>query len=443
MDKFNLTTILTAPRVGSDHNPLILDTGISQCTQHHFFRFNAHWLHQTGFSDWVKSKWPDRYRVDPLDHWHIVSGKLRRAIKGWGQNIDSQQRRIKQDILGKIELLDEQSDTRSLTMSEWEERYSLDRDLQQILADEELQWQRRGGEKWLLEGGSNSNYFHKYANGRKRKMRVSMLEVDGHEVVDPTCLKNHITKYYEQLFGKAVTANMHLEPDMWPPEQQIQQSENEFLTRPFSLEEVDKTMKEMKNNTTPGPDGFSVEFYKAFWPQIRELIKELWDCLHDSHLELSRLNYGVIILIPKVKPAINVKQFRPICLLNVIYKIITKELTIMLIAVVDKVISPFQTAFLLGRSILDGVVILQEILHELRSKKAAGVILILDLEKAYDKVSWDFLEETLQRKGFSETWIRWVNQAVRGGKVCIDLNGERGEYFRSFKGLRQGDPSSP
>jgi exonuclease III len=149
-DKFNLTTDLTAPRVGSDHNPLILDTGVSQCTQHHFFRFNAHWLHQTGFSDWVKSKWPDRYKVDPLDHWHIVSGKLRRAIKGWGQNIDSQQRRIKQDTLGKIELLDEQSATRSLMMSEWEERYSLDRDLQQILADEELQWQRRGGEKWFF-----------------------------------------------------------------------------------------------------------------------------------------------------------------------------------------------------------------------------------------------------------------------------------------------------
>jgi len=55
-----------------------------------------------------------------------------------------------------------------------------------------------------------------------------------------------------------------------------------------------------------------------------------------------------------------------------------------------------------------------------------------------DEVSWDFLEETLQRKGFSETWIHWINQAVRGGKVCIDFNGDRGEYFRSSKGLRQG-----
>lgn len=110
----------------------------------------------------------------------------------------------------------------------------------------------------------------------------------------------------------------------------------------------------MKNNTAPGPNGFFVEFFKAFWTQIRGLIKELLDCLHAGHLELWRLNYGVIILIPKVKPAINVKPFRPICLLNVIYKLINKTLTIRLTAVVDKVISPFQTAFLPGRNILEG-----------------------------------------------------------------------------------------
>ena len=125
----------------------------------------------------------------------------------------------------------------------------------------------------------------------------------------------------------------------------------------------------MKNNTAPGPDGFTVEFYKAFWPSIREDVKEMLDNLYEGHLELWRLNYGVIILIPKVKPAINVKQFRPICLLNVIYKIITKTLTIRLTAVIDKIISPYQTAFILGRNILEGVVILQEILHELKSKK--------------------------------------------------------------------------
>ena len=66
--------------------------------------------------------------------------------------------------------LDEWSDSRDLSLAEWEERYILDMSLQHILTDEEIQWLRRGGEKWLLQGDSISNYFHKCANGRKRKM---------------------------------------------------------------------------------------------------------------------------------------------------------------------------------------------------------------------------------------------------------------------------------
>jgi hypothetical protein len=274
-------------------------------------------------------------------------------------------------------------------------------------------------------------------------MQINMLEVDGQEVVDPKILKDHVTDYYKQLFGSVKVVDMHLDAGLWPAHRQVQQADNEFLTRPFTLEELDATIRDMKNNTVPGPDGFSIEFFKAFWPLIKGDIKEMLDKLHAGQLELWRLNYGVIILLPKVKPAINIKQFRPICLLNVIYKIITKTLTLRLTAVIDKVISPFQTAFIPGRNILDGVVILQEAMHGLRSSKSSGVIIKLDFEKAYDKVNWNFLEEVLNRKGFADTWIQWINKAVRGGRVCIDINGERGEYFRSYKGLRQGDPLSP
>jgi hypothetical protein len=167
-------------------------------------------------------------------------------------------------------------------------------------------------------------------------------------------------------------ADIHLDLGLWPTNQRIQQRDNEFLTRPFTLEELDVTIREMKNNTAPGPDGFSVEFFKAFSPWIRGDIKEILDCLHAGHLELWHLNYGVIILLPKVKPAVTIKQFRSICLLNVIYKIITKTLTIRLTSVIDKVISPYQIAFIPSRNIL-GVVILQEVMHEVRSTKSSGV----------------------------------------------------------------------
>jgi len=161
-----------------------------------------------------------------------------------------------------------------------------------MLTDEKMQWQRRGGEKWLLAGDSNSSYFHKCANGRRRKMHISMLEVDGQETVDPQSLRSHITDYYKSLFGSEKVADMHLEANLCPSSQQIHQEDNEFLTRPFTLDELDMVIRDMKNNTSLGPDGYSVEFYKAFWHLIRDDIKEMLDKLSDGHLELWRLNYG-------------------------------------------------------------------------------------------------------------------------------------------------------
>jgi hypothetical protein len=66
----------------------------------------------------------------------------------------------------------------------------------------------------------------------------------------------------------------------------------------------------------------------------------------------------------------------------------------------------------------------------------------LDFEKAYDKVQWS-LKQTLQNKAFCEQWVNWISLAVETGKVCINFNGENGDYFRSFWGVRQGDPLSP
>ena len=388
-DRFNLASVLTAPRLGSDHNPLIVDTNneIRVINRGYYFRYSAHWAKQDGFCDWVQSKWPYRVKVNPLDHWHIVSSKLRRAIKGWGQNVDSYQKRYKMEIMKRITELDEISENRELAQLEWEERYMLEKEILKVLSDEEIQWQRKGGEKWLLDGDRNTGYFHKRATGRKKKMHISALEQGDQMLNTPKQLKKHITDYYKSLFGKVEMADIHLEADMWPAEQRSSHVENEGLVRKFSFEELDFAIKEMKNNTAPGLDGFSVEFFKTFWSLIRGNIKEMLDQLHSGHLELWRLNYGVIILLPKVKPAIHIKQFRPICLLNVIYKIITKVLTVRLTKVMDKLISPFQIAFIPGRNILEGVVIVQEVLHELKVLKTAGVILKLDFEKAYDKVS--------------------------------------------------------
>jgi len=127
-----------------------------------------------------------------------------------------------------------------------------------------------------------------------------------------------------------------------------------------------------------------------------------------GHLNLDRLNYAVITLIPKEPEAKLLKKFRPISLLNCSFKIFGKALNNRLIRVADRLISKNQYAFINGRFILESVVIAHEIIHDIYKNKDSGVVLKLDYEKAYDRVSWSFLEEMLISRGFGEKWVKWV-----------------------------------
>jgi hypothetical protein len=126
----------------------------------------------------------------------------------------------------------------------------------------------------------------------------------------------------------------------------------------------------------------------------------MFDKFYKGEVNLTRLNYWLISLIPKLKEANFIKQYRPICLLGIDYKWFTKVLTRMT-AVAEFIISKTQIIFLLGRNILEGVTILHETLYEMRRKKMKGVIMKLHFEKAYDKVSWLFLNGSIGEEKLS------------------------------------------
>jgi hypothetical protein len=102
----------------------------------------------------------------------------------------------------------------------------------------------------------------------------------------------------------------------------------------------------MKPNKAPGPDGFPAEFYQRFWEVIKYDLMDLFKEFHEGTLPLFHLNYGVITLLPKQKESTNIKQFRPICLLNVSFKIFTKVAVRRLAKVIGKIVSVSQTAFM-------------------------------------------------------------------------------------------------
>jgi hypothetical protein len=215
------------------------------------------------------------------------------------------------------------------------------------------------------------------------------------------------------------------------------------LNESFSESEIKNALDCMVRNKAPGPDGIPVEFYQSCWNIVKYDIMHLFNDWHCGNLNLYRLNFGMIILLQKTADADVIQKYRPICLLQVLYKLITKVATLRVEPYMGKLISSCQTAFIKGRNIMDGVMSLHEILHEARRKKQQGVVLKLDFEKAYDKVDWDYLMKCIAQKGFCEEWCGKINSILRNGTLCVKINNTRGKDFGSHRGVRQGDPFSP
>jgi hypothetical protein len=211
--------------------------------------------------------------------------------------------------------------------------------LEEIYKFEEIQWQRRRGVKWILQGDTNSRYFHSKANGRKKKCTIFAIEGGDGEIREPKEIRAHVENYYKNLFGKEQEGSISLGENFWNESGRLPDEEAQELVKPFTSKELEEALKDMDANSAPGPDGLPVGFYREFWNEIKSIMLEMFQNLYRGRLNLSRLNYGMISLIPKIKEANDIRQYRPICLLNVDYKWFTKVLTMRLTPYAEKIIS--------------------------------------------------------------------------------------------------------
>jgi hypothetical protein len=171
----------------------------------------------------------------------------------------------------------------------------------------------------------NTRYFHSVANGRHRKKRIHSLVQDEGTIEGLDNLKKNITNYYMNLFGAPDEGTFFMDESQTVDIPQVSIKENNLLTDEYSEEEVRKAIFQMEHNKAPGPDGFPAEFNQTFWDTIKGDLLDLFSSLHAGQLESFCLNFGEIVLLPKVNEAERIQQYRPIYLLNVSFKIFTKS----------------------------------------------------------------------------------------------------------------------
>ena len=261
---YPLSLVTSLTRSGSDHCAIVVNLGNQPLRKTRLFRMETTWFSRPGFKDMVKTKWPARNHRSVLDFWKVQQCELRKFLRGWAKDDNGEFFRIKNDLLCELDKLNEEGDEGLLVEEDWKRRYQIEENLSRIYAEEELYWQRRGGEQWLLKGDCNTSFFHSVANGRRRKTTILSLEDEGLVIEDTAQLRNHINGFYKNLFGFEPVSAVRIDPRLWDTEEKLSEGDRVELGKPFSMEEIEFAVKTMKTNTAPGPDGFSVQFYKEF-----------------------------------------------------------------------------------------------------------------------------------------------------------------------------------
>ncbi|XP_074315221.1 uncharacterized protein LOC141651405 [Silene latifolia] len=218
----------------------------------------------------------------------------------------------------------------------------------------------------------------------------------------------------------------------------------QLLLSPVTNEEIKKAMFSIPNHKAAGPDGYSSAFFKDVWDIVGDAVCLAIKDFFQTGKRLKQLNHTLISLIPKCAMPQNVTQFRPISCCNVVYKCISKLLCARLAWVLPELISDSQGGFMKGRSIVENILICQDIVRLYNRKSVSSRFLMkVDLKKAYDSVSWEFLEEMLVSLEFPSHFISLIMECVKTASYSSVLNGDIFGFFNGKKGLRQGDPLSP
>ena len=305
----------------------------------------------------------------------------------------------------------------------------------------------RAKARWIEKSEKPSSYFCSLENRNfVSKRMVSLYKENGSEISDFDSINREVGDYYKKLYSSRENEIVDVDVDGILKEDTPKLNENEAnsLEGPVTSDEASLILSKMKDNKSPGSSGFSVEFFKFFWGDLKHFWVNSINFGFTSGELSATQKEGLIVCIPKGdKCKKMLKNWRPISLLNVSYKIASGVIAARIRNVLPSIINVDQSGFMGNRFTGDNIRFIYDILNFGLEQKKVGLLLLIDFEKAFDSVAWTFIKKALLYFNFKNEVIKWIELFYRNIKSTVIVNNSPTPWFPIERGCRQGDPISP
>lgn len=454
---YNINSTDIKPSYRSDHSAITLDL-IRNTTKQRgpgFWKFNSVLLSDVDYCEYTRGM-IERYRKEyeyMSDHalkWDLIKSEIRAATIAYSKTQARLKRQYEKDLYTEIERLEKELCTNAVPdiISEYSENKQKFEELQ----DEKTRGAiLRSKADHIEYNEKNCKYFLNLEKSNYNAKHIKKLITEsGNELNSQEDILEYEESYYKTLLSSKFTDNVFesrkaLFDNFFKntPIPHISANSRQLCENDISVEECKKALDSLPSGKSPGSDGFTTDFYKFFWQDIRDLVFQSFKhSFETGYLSIDQKR-GILSLSPKKEKDIRyLKNWRPITLLNTDYKIIAKVLGLRFQKVLPEVINCDQVAYLKDRYIGQNIRTIDDIIQYCYETSNPGILACIDFEKAFDSVEWVFISKALSAFNFGPNLMKWTALMYSDISSCVINNGYSSHFFKVSRGIRQGCPLS-
>lgn len=446
--KDNLVKVETIPTSFSDHSGVLACVNLNPQPTRWFknqWNLNVSVLTDSDLGDAVRSAWEQCLRTSTtyqstIEWWiRKAKPKLRAVLKSFSIERAAEIKRTMEFYYAVLRDLYDRADATATRIED------IKRIKAKLISIKRMQLEGLKIKSKVKSVGEDETaaLYHliKHARNRRRTFIDELKLENGTVLKNQRDIVREVYQYYEdtynssdvhvgdygQLFNNIST---HVTPD-----------DNEIISSPLSNEDIFEIICSSPLKKSPGPDGLPIEFYKHFWPVIGDKITQVVNEVLQGLSVPREFKECKIVLIPKTRGSKNITSLRPISLLNSDYKIVARAVKMKIMPLTDRIIGLQQTCAF-RRTILHTVALYRDIIGLTDASSTKCGLLFLDFFKAFDRVSHEYLLETMKRMGFLSNTIAIVKNLAMGISAKISVNSQLTKQIQINRGVPQGSPLS-